>query len=493
MFKKFSKSKIFYAMLVAFIFGIGLASFQIKFVLWAIIVLFCVLFIFIKKRLAIILIILSLIGGYYWMIYSVPKDNDQNIHYYNEQKTNFTGFITEEVDLRSDHQKLTIEVENIEEQKAKGRVLVKTELFPPYEYGQQLQIECFLRQPGMIDDFDYAQYLSRYDIYSTCYNPKVKILDKSQGSLIKKYLFKAKFYFLSRINKILPEPHSSFMAGLLLGVRKGIPPDIMEAFNRTGVTHIIAVSGYNITIVAVALMNLFKSVSISRKKSFYFACAGIIAFVFLCGASAAVVRAAIMGIIALFAKQVGRKTNMIYVLILAVFIMTLINPKILIFDLGFQLSFLATVGLIYLSKSLENFFSWLPEVFGLRENFSTTLAAIISTTPLIMYNFSRVSLIAPLANILILSAIPIAMLLGFIGVVLALFSIALAQIFSWITWLVLEYIIKVIEILSKIEWASVNVGFGLGWAIFCYVIILFFIYLCNNSKKQRLKITHLKG
>jgi len=484
MFKKLTKSKIFYAVLAVFILGAGIGSFECNvLILFIIASVLCLGLIFYTKQLILLLLIIGFVFGFYWLKHSMPESNEQNIHFYNEQKVMFEGYIGQEVDVRSDHQKLTIETEKLEEKDVQGKVLVKAELYPRFDYGQKLQIKCFLKQPGMIDEFDYAKYLARHNIYSLCYNPKIKVLNGQEGSIVKKYLLKLKIYFLGKINQILPEPHASFLAGLLLGVRKGIPKDIMEAFNRTGVTHIIAVSGYNITIVAVGLMNFFKSISISRKKSFYFAVLGIIAFVFLCGASAAVVRAAVMGIIVLFAKQTGRKANTIYVLILAVFIMVIINPKILIFDLGFQLSFLATVGLIYLSKPMEKVFKFMPKTFGLRENFSTTMSAIITTTPLILYNFSRISLVAPLANILILSVIPLAMLVGFIGVVLAVFSVLLSQIFSWVTWLVLEYIIQVVKILSGLEWASLNMRFGLGWAIGCYVLIFLIISLLCRAKK----------
>jgi len=444
-----------------------------------------------KARMVIVLVIFGLTAGFLWLQSSVPESIDENIHFFNEQKVIVEGFIREEVDLRSDHQKLTFQAEKIEQEnswkKVKGLILVKTELYPYYEYGQVLRIECLLKQPGQIDNFDYGKYLARHNIYSTCYNPKILILNGGKGGIVKENLLNSKKYFLGKINQILPEPHASFLAGLLLGVRKGIPKEIMEAFNRTGVTHIIAVSGYNITIVAVALMNFFKSISISRKKSFYFAVLGIIAFVFLCGASAAVVRAAIMGIIVLVAKQAGRKTNTIYVLILAVFIMVMINPKILIFDMGFQLSFLATIGLIYLSKPIEKLFKFMPEIFGLRENFSTTMAAILTTSPLIMYNFSRISLVAPVANILILSAIPIAMFVGFVGVMLAVFSVYIGQIFSWMTWLVLEYIIQVVKLLANWNSASVNISFGLEWVIICYAIIFMIIYLPIRRAKSDMR------
>ncbi|MFZ5365023.1 MAG: ComEC/Rec2 family competence protein [Patescibacteria group bacterium] len=483
--KQFTKSKIFYAAITAFIFGVGLASLNARIIFFCFLALVSLFFIIFKPRVLFLIMILGLAGGYYWLNHSVPENIAENINFYNEQNVIFEGIISEEVDLRSDHQKLTIEVQKVASRGVSGRVLVKIELFPSYEYGQKLRVECFLRQPGKIEDFDYGRYLSRYDIYSTCYNPDIEILASNQGNLIKNSLLKIKKFCLGKINKILPEPHASFMAGLLLGVRKGIPPDIMEAFNRTGVTHIIAVSGYNITIIAVALMNLLKSLSSSRKKSVYFACTGIIIFVFLCGASAAVLRAAVMGIVALLAKQAGRKTNVIYILILTIFIMLLMNPRILIFDVGFQLSFLATAGLIYLSKPIEKFLKFLPTFFGLRENFSTTMAAIISTTPLIMYNFGRISLIAPLANIMILSVIPIAMFWGFAGLVLSLISVTAAQIFSWLTWLILEYIIRVIEALSNLSWAALDVEFGLVSVAVTYCAVFTVIYLITRKARGR--------
>ncbi|HUT22408.1 MAG TPA: ComEC/Rec2 family competence protein [Candidatus Bipolaricaulota bacterium] len=485
MFKNFSLSKKFYLSLILFIAGICLASFGADLILLVVISGLMLGVLFSSYRLAAALAIIGLVSGFYWFGRFDPPMTENFIHYYNEEKVSFSGYIAQEVDQRADHQKLTVAATELNGKKTEGLVLVKVDSYPIYEFGQKVKIECLLKKPGLIDEFDYGRYLSGKKIFSTCYNPKMQILGKVDGHYFEKYLLKAKKYLLNKINLILPEPHASFLAGLLLGARKGIPSDLTDAFTRVGVTHIIAVSGYNITVVAAALANFLKAVFIGRKKAFYFSAAGVICFVFLCGMSAAVVRAAVMGLTIMAASQLGRKTKTGHVLILAVFVMAAINPKILFFDLGFQLSFLATIGLIYISKPMEKFFSWLPQKFALRENFSTTLAAIMATMPLIMYNFNRVSLIAPLANILILSVIPLAMLCGFIGLVISIISVELGQIVSWLTWLVEQYIISAVKYLSAIGWASVDVKFGLASMLFCYAIIsVFIIFYAKKLKKN---------
>jgi competence protein ComEC len=260
-----------------------------------------------------------------------------------------------------------------------------------------------------------------------------------------------------KVNQLWHEPHASFMAGLLYGYRGGLG-SLNEAFNRTGVTHIIAISGYNISIVASILFAvLVKGFWINRKKAFWGILIGIGLFVLFTGASASVVRAGIMGSLVLLARQLGRQKAIANVLALTALLMTLHNPFVLLWDAGFQLSFVAVVGLIYLAPLLAPKFEKIPEAFGLRESVVSTLSAIIATLPLIAYQFGRVSLVALPANILILWLIPFLMMLGFLAVMLSFIFMPVAQVIAWIAWAGLSYIILVVKWLSGLGFASVSV------------------------------------
>jgi len=197
-----------------------------------------------------------------------------------------------------------------------------------------------------------------------------------------------------------------------------------------------------------------------------------------------VVRAGIMGIFVLLARQLGRASRATNALVFTAFVMLLFNPKILMFDAGFQLSFLATVGLVYINPIFQNYAKRLPELFGVKDALVTTLSAIITTTPLILYQFGRLSIVAPLANILILPAIPITMAIGFAAGIAGMVSTAIGQIIVWPAWLLLEYMIRIAEVLSSWDFASIELG-GFHWILMVvmYVVIWWVIWRYNKVIK----------
>lgn len=248
------------------------------------------------------------------------------------------------------------------------------------------------------------------------------------------------------IEKILPEPQASFLAGLLFGIDKNIPKNLLEDFNKTGTRHIIALSGYNITIIASLIMGFLLWLGFWRKHAFYLSITAIIFFVFLTGASASVVRAAIMGLLVLLAQQVGRLSNPKNLLALAAFFMILKEPSALLNNAGLQLSFAATIGIIYLSPYLKK----LPEILA------TTLSAQIAVSPLIIFYFHQVSLISPIANLLVLPIIPVTMLVGFIALAIGVLYLPIGIFLAWPAWLFLTYEIKIIELLTKVPFAGLS-------------------------------------
>lgn len=496
---KFTKAKIFLILSLFFIVGIGFRSlipiaFFYGFMLILLGAILIILFWHNKQVKIIGIGLIFVVLGIWRYELSIPRVDDNRIEFYNDQEASFIGVVSQEPDVRSDHVKLTIKTQGIIGlgklglhegllREVSGKILVNTYLYPEYEYGDKLEISCELQKPEKIEDFSYDKYLARFDIYSVCYQPKIKLLEKNQGNFFMANLFKIKRKFVSVIQKSLSEPQASFLGGLILGAKRSIPEDLMTSFNRTGTTHIVALSGYNITIIAVMVMNLCKALWISRKKSFWISVLAIIFFILITGAPASAVRAGIMGILVLLATQLGRLSRVTNALVLAALVMLLINPKVLAFDAGFQLSFLATCGLIFLSPKLEKYFQKLPNFFGLKGNLVATLSAIILTTPLILYQFGRFSVVAPIVNVLILSVIPSTMMIGFVMGILGLIWWPIGQIVGWLAWVLLSYIIFVVETFAKISWVSWQAGkIHWIWLLTFYSLIILFLI-----KKRPLK------
>ena len=436
--------KFFYSCLV-FLLGVGLAEYVplSGTVILVLIGAVAVGLIFWKQKRLALVFVLFFLFGFLRLHLAQPNINANHISFYNEQNKSFEAVIAEEPDARIAEQRLTVKPVDF-----KGKVLLKTALFPEYHYGDRLSVECKLLTPQAVEDFQYDRYLARYGIYSVCYIPKIKLIAGEQKNFLVSGIYKFKSAFARRINQTISEPHAALLAGILIGSRQGIPTDVSETFKDVGITHIIAISGYNITIIVAMLMGVFAALRVNRKKAFWGIVAGLIFFVILTGASASVVRAAVMGFIVLLAKQMGRASKVKNILILSAAAMVFVNPRILLWDAGFQLSFLATLGLIYLGPILQKRLTKLPEAFGLQENLASTLSAIIFTLPIILFNFHRFSLVAPLVNILVLPAIPWIMLVGFVQVVAAFIWLPLGQVVGWGSWALISYVVKIAQIFS---------------------------------------------
>lgn len=496
------KSKIFFYACLFFIIGVFVRSvFSLDiFIIYLILLagFFCSFLYKINKYWLIIgfWLIFFVLGILRYEI-SLPRISDNQITFYNQQKTEFVGIVSKEPDQRQAQVKYEIKTEQViiddQPQKATGKVLISNFLYPQYGYGDRLKIVCDLKAPEEFNGFAYDDYLARYNIYSLCYYPQIELLAQGQGNFILAGIYNFKNHFVTKINQILPEPHASFLAGILIGAKKSLPADLAEVFNQTGTTHIIAVSGYNVTIIATFLMLFLQNLGIGRKKAFWQILIGLIVFAIITGLQASIIRASIMGGLVLLAQYLGRMNKIGNALLLTAVIMLIVNPKILVFDLGFQLSFLATLGLVYFNPVLveilkvEKFIKLKSLKIIIVDYFLTTMSAIILTTPLILYNFGKISLVAPLANILILPFIPIAMLLGFIAVVLALIYQPIGWVVGWLVWFVLQYIIWILNKLADFNWAYYEFDkIGLGLMVGAYLVISLIIVFHSKIRPKML-------
>ncbi|NOZ05542.1 MAG: DUF4131 domain-containing protein [Chloroflexi bacterium] len=365
---------------------------------------------------------------------------------------------------------------------AEGHVLVRTAPFPSFSYGDQVEIRGKPETPPVFPDFSYKDYLARKGIYSLVRYARVDKLGSGGGQPVYAFLYGIRSRGKQVIARILPEPQSALLVGILLGLEAGIPRALMDDFSATGTTHIIVISGFNITIIAGLLLALSKRV-VGSKRAAYLTTAGIVGYTILVGADPAVVRAAIMGIVYVWGLQLGRQSEALTSLIFSAVVMTLLNPWTL-WDLGFQLSFLATLSLIHFTPVLQRRFEALLERIWpgrvpsqvmalLNDALIVTLAAQIMTTPLIVSVFGRLSLVSLLTNFLILPIQPAVMLSGGAATIAGLVALPLGRLLAWFPWITLTYTIRVVEWTARFPHASLEVGrFPRAWLLPYYGLLL---------------------
>lgn len=443
---------------LSFLAGIFLADFLVytevvsKTLLYMLFSLFLLALIFWKEKVVRYFALSSffLLFALFYYQFFIQKPSPSYISYYNGERLILEGKISEEPEKDKEKSKIVLEIPNI-----KGRVLITAPLYPEYRFGDQLKVKGLLEEPPVFDEFNYKNYLKSLGIYSLMKYPEIEKIGEVKPFFLKKWLFFIKNHFEEALNKILPEPEAALASGLLLGVRRGIPDWLLEALIVVGLIHLIALSGYNITVISKNLQIFFNY--FAPRFAFWVSLLCIWLFVIMVGAKATIVRAALMGCLLLLAKKVGRKREMTRILLLTAFLMVLVNPLILKYDSSFQLSFLATTSLIYLAPVFEKWLKNWAIPNSIKEAGVATLSAQFFVLPLLFFNFKKISLIAPLCNILVIPTIPFAMFFIFLSGSLGIFWLGLGQLFGWFAFLFLKYIVLVAQIFSKIPGAYFEV------------------------------------
>lgn len=493
-----TKSKIFLFLLLAFIIGIAIRSFvsvPTVFVwLGSVAALMVAVSGILQKQKAVILggfLFLAALAGIFRFDQHEMSQPDLSEFY--GKPLLLQGLVVEEPERKENVQRLKIKIEEVDSTIVRPGfyTLVTTRRYPEYKIGDELELQGLLQKPTNYSDFDYTSYLAKEDIFSIISFPLIEKVGEEKGSKLTIFLAKTKRAFEKKIDDILPEPHGSFLKGLLLGERESLPQNLVENFKRTGTTHIVALSGYNITLVARFFLVLLLFLTVPFYLSFWIASLAIIFFVIMVGASPSVVRAAIMGILVLLAGREGRPYHITNALVFAGTVMVFQNPKILRFDAAFQLSFLATVGLVYLSPYMETFlrFRRSDSVLSpprkpsfLKRTLIETLSAQLAVLPLLVYLFGRISLVSPLSNIFVLLAVPYSMATGFIAILLSFIYQPFGQVFGWVVWILLEYKLKIIELFAGLPLSSVEIK---GWmVVFLFIFYFWFLWKLKKATKS---------
>lgn len=386
-----------------------------------------------------------------------------------EQRVVLEGVVVKEPDEREGNQLLTVSVSRMENTPVADRVLVSADLYVPVAYGDRVLVSGKLSAPEDFETdsgnvFHYTQYLAKDGIHFRMFYPEVEVVRHGEGNRVIAILLSVKHAFLDQLSRTMVEPHVSLLGGLLVGAKQALGEDLLDSFRRTGVVHIVVLSGYNMTLIAEAVM---RALAVLPQRLALGAGAGaIVLFALMTGASATIVRASAMALLVLLARATGRVYGVTRALFITAFLMLMHNPYLLAFDPSFQLSFLATLGLIQLSPRLEPLVPLVPTRWGLRSLLTATLATQLFVLPLLLYQTGALSVIAVLANLLVLPLIPATMLLGFLAGLTGFLHPLAALPFALMAHALLSFELAVVELLAQLPFAVLPVsGFPL-WGVF---------------------------
>lgn len=436
-----------------------------------------------------------------------PTELDELVH----QKVSLTGVLVEEQEKRDFNTRLTVRVDGVVEndfgaQKGGGagrysenvrkiapqKILLTTGNPKEFHYGDLVRVkgelavpENFYTETGR--EFDYVGYLQTSGTKFLIKNASVAVTGHNPPSRAVEWLFLAKRAFVDSIKRMLPEPQSSLAAGILIDGKASINGELQEKFQKTGLVHIVVLSGSNVSIVAEAMTHLFAF--LPRVFGIFAAAAGILAFTMITGATSTVVRASIMAILVLLSRLSLRNYDPTRGLFLATFVMLIHNPLILLHSPSFQLSFLATFTVVKVIPFLE-FRRWfgsvarfVPERFGLRELVVSNLVVQTFLFPILTWMTGFFSAVSLPTNILVVPLVPLTMLAAFLTALTGFVSRVIALPFAFVAQALLSYELAVVDFFAKFSLAQISFsGFSSGIvAGFYAVVICWFLFFAREG------------
>lgn len=421
------------------------------------------------------IIIIFIIGITLFVGHRAKMITESDLKSYVGAQVQIHGVVVQQPILSAQRQRVVLKVQYLiqrqEVREVKGRVILSLSKFEDLSEGDELELYGQLAAGETFDGFDYQAYLDSVGIDATLENPRL-IEKVVNTNLLLQVSNTLRDLIRTKALRLLPEPHASLLIGMLIGTKEQFTKDFATNLATTGTAHIIAVSGFNITL----LIGLVMSVAgyIPRKMAFGLCVAILILFLTIVGFNnLPALRATIMGSVTLLGNNLGRKTNAAGILMLTLAIMLWLNPLVYR-SLSFQLSFAATLGLMTIAKQLE---SWLPKFLGthIRAELGVTLAAIMATFPITFASFGKLSPYAPLVNLVVAPLVPIIMLAGFLMIICSLMSDVLAQVVAIAVWVPLDIMTRVINTFAQLPGSDLAVAGKYQQVI---ALVVLFLVLC---------------
>ena len=443
-----------------------------------------------RKVPATILTMVCCLTGMLYQI-TLPGNTDSGIRsYIGEGIVSFSGTVTEPPEVSGSSVRYVISAEELEKeggeiQKVKGKVLLSLPLGFDYKYGDRLEVTGELIAPPAGSGGSWRDYLEHRGIYAYSQFGRVNLLESGGGNPLLGLLYGLRDKGARVIDKIFPAPENALLRGILLGDESQISPLAREAYAITGTSHIIAISGFNMAVLAGIVAHVFTR-RLGAQKGSLLTIIVLLLYTILVGAEASVMRAAFMGAFTVVASSIARRGNSLNNLGISVLLMMLINPH-LPWDVGFQLSAIATLGLALLMPPLRARLTlWMTARFGEEASarFSTwvgdyllvTLIAQISVLPLLLYHFKSFSWVFLIANPLILPVQPLVMILGLLAMTVGLVSLPLGRVLAWVAWPFAAYTNRMVFWLASSFPHTLQVPrLEFAWVLLAYFILTIFV------------------
>ena len=359
------------SLIIGIFFGLVVQNIQLLFLGTLLLISFISCLAFRRLRWLIIFCLIFFIFGFLRADFAKIRIVSNELQNFNGQEIVLAGLIVKEPEMTQKNQKLIIKVEKITQgesldgsfyggqSSANGRVLVYAPPYPQYQYGGRLSVIGKLEEPPILDDFDYKQYLARKNIYSIMFSPEIeqiKAQNKPKASVwIYKMILKWKSEMRLGLEQNFPSSQKSLLGAMLLGDKAGLTDELKNTLNKAGIRHLTAISGLHITIIVNLLMLLFLGLGLGRIQAFFLTIIFILFFVIMTGFQASTIRAGIMGFLLLLGQHFGRLGDSVRAIVLGAALMLAFNP-FLFSDAGFQLSFLAVMGINYLFPIFSRWF-----------------------------------------------------------------------------------------------------------------------------------------
>lgn len=440
---------------------------------------FLLLFFFLKERGFLVVAVFCLLSALgIGRVLLVPSELPSSFTKQIGSEISISGTVTAPPDILETTQRLTVEEG---EGKERTRILVITERFPEVFVGDQIVATGTLNSPEPFAtnggrEFRYDLFLKKDGVFALLSFSDIDVVGQERGFFIDAYraLSLIKPAFIDALSASLVEPYAALSAGLIVGGKEGLPDTLEDAFIKTGLIHIVVLSGYNVMIVADSVRAVLAF--LPPRLALGASGATVLLFVLAAGAGAASIRAGLMALIALFGRATGKTYVAVRALLFVGVLMLLHNPLLLTYDPGFQLSFIATLGLLFGTPITECWFSFV-RLRMLREVLASTTAAQIAVLPLLLYQTGMLSLVSLPANALVLLVVPLAMWLSYAASAVGFLLPSVAPLFGLPALAILWYITGVAQVLAALPLSSITVpAFSFVFVVFSYTALGFFVY-----------------
>jgi|GEM_PF-2320417 len=432
---------------------------------------------------AYLLVLIALIFGIWRSqnyIKKLSNTNIQSIIGFHE----ISGTVNYPPEINNNIQKVIISDIQSHQQPISGSILLKLGRYPPLQYNDIITVNGQFEQIENFDNqFSYTGYLALKSVFATSDYPDVTVIGRAPPNIYS-YLYKLRNHLLILLKNNLSANSAGLLAGLLLGEKKILPDNIYQQFIDLGLSHIIVVSGYNLTLFS-QLFNQNLTGLIHRRTAYWLTVIFMIAFTIITGAEASIVRALIMSILMISAPMFSRLPNHINAVLLAAVIMIFANPLIIFYDIGFHLSFLATLGLIFISPILAQLSPHIKLPAIIKDTALETTAATLATLPYSIYQFSRLQLYLLPANLIVLPITGITTLMGIGFVILAAISPYLANLILLPLNTLLQLILGFADKFSQLPFTTLPVNINQTSMIIIYFTLFLFIFYLRKKQTNR--------